>query len=154
EMSALRFVTRNIWDEYALCLLLKRRRMRLPTLALNAWFPEADDVPVWISVLPRGAWTSSVVNIVYLLKLVRLLEPRRALEIASYRGCVARAIAEHMPAQGTLVTVDINPDHGAAYRDTELAGRIDRRVGAIDAGMFDEQEYGIYDLIFVDAGHE
>ena len=46
-------IVRNPWDEYALCLLFRRRRMRLPDLALEAWFPEADDTPVSISAIPK-----------------------------------------------------------------------------------------------------
>ena len=85
-VNPLRIVFRTPLDEEALCMLLKRRRMRLPKLALNAWFPDADDVSVSISALPKGGWSSPVVDMVFLAKLVRLLQPRRILELGSYRG--------------------------------------------------------------------
>ena len=153
HMNPLRMVFRRPLDEEALCGLLKRRRMRLPRLALNAWFPEADDVPVCISALPKGGWSSPVVDLVFLAKLVRLLKPHRMLELGSYRGYVARAIAEQMEADATLVALDVNPAHGEAYRGTDLAARIDRRVASISPEAFGEHELGSYDLIFLDADH-
>jgi predicted O-methyltransferase YrrM len=127
--------------------------MRIPTLALNAWFPQADDVPITISGLPKGEWATPLVDVVYLMKLVTLLEPRRILEIGSYRGWTARSIAEHVP-DATLVTVDIDPSHGEAYRDSEIAHRIERRVGAVDPSLFTDHDQASYDLIFVDADHK
>jgi predicted O-methyltransferase YrrM len=145
-------LVRNHWREYGLCLLLKQRRLSLPPLALNAWFPEADDVPVSVSVLPKGEWAAPLSDVVYLMKLVRLVQPARAIELGSYRGYVARAMAENMPEGAALVTVDIAPEHGEAYRGSELASRIERRVGAIDATLF-EGEHGSYDFVFLDADH-
>ena len=142
----------DMFREHALCVLFKRGRMGLPDLALDAWFPDADEVPVSISTMPKGPWAAPVVDLVYLLKLVRLFEPRRVLELGSYRGFVARALAEHMPEGADLVTVDIDPTHGEAYRDMELPVNLDRRVGAISASMF-EGDQGSYDFIFVDADH-
>jgi predicted O-methyltransferase YrrM len=153
ELNPYKAFIRNRWREYALCLVVKRRRLRLSVLGLNAWLPTADETPVSIFALPKGEWGSPMVDIVYLLKLVRLLEPRRILQLGSYRGYVARAIAEHMPQDARLVTVDIYPDHGEAYRGTDLADRIDRRVGAIGPAMFPDEERGGYDLIVLDADH-
>ncbi|HEV3351788.1 MAG TPA: class I SAM-dependent methyltransferase [Acidimicrobiales bacterium] len=126
--------------------------MRLPDLALNAWFPQADDVKVTVSVLPKGPYASPLVDVVYLSKLVSLLEPQAALELGSYRGHVALAIASHMPDDSRLVTVDIIPEHGEAYKGADVSRRIERRVGAIDDAMF-AGEQGAYDLIFIDADH-
>ena len=100
-----------------------------------------------------GGWSSPVVDMVFLAKLVRLLQPRRILELGSYRGYIARAIAEQMPDDATLVTVDMDPAHGEAYRETPLAARIDRRVTSISADSFEERERGFYDVIFLDADH-
>ena len=148
-MKPLDRLVRNPWREYALCLLLKQRRLRLPELALNAWFPRADDVPVSVSVIPKGEWAAPLSDVVYLMKLVRLLEPRRMLELGSYRGYVAKAAAEHLPPGGALVTVDIDPGHGEAYRGSDVESRIERRVGAISDAIFDA-EGASYDLIFLD----
>jgi predicted O-methyltransferase YrrM len=152
-MNTLARLIKNPWDEYALCLLFKRRRMRLPTVALNAWFPEADDVPVSITAVPKGPRSSPIRDVIFLLKLVRLLKPKQILEIGSYRGYVARAIAEHMPEDARLVALDIDARHGEAYRGTPLAERIERRVGKFAGGCFTEGEAHSYDLIFLDADH-
>jgi hypothetical protein len=132
---------------------LKQRRLRLPPLALNAWFPDADDVSVSVSVLPKGEWAAPLSDVVYIMKLVRLLQPARAVELGSYRGYVARAMAEHMPTGSALVTVDIEPDHGEAYRGSDLESRIERRVGAVSESIF-AGESASYDLIFLDADHQ
>jgi hypothetical protein len=152
-MNAPKVLVRNRWREYGLCLIFKRRRMRLPRLALSAWFPNADETPVCISVLPKGGWSSPMVDIVYLLKIVKLLRPTRILQLGSYRGYVTRAIAEHMTEGASMVTVDIFPEHGEAYRGTNLERRIERRVGAIGTELFGDQERGGYDLIVLDADH-
>jgi hypothetical protein len=136
-----------------LCLIFKPRRLRLPSLALDTWFPDTDETPVSISVLPKGKWSSPMVDIIYLLKVVRSLKPARILQLGSYRGYVARAVVEHMPEDARLVTVDMRPDHGEAYRGTALADRIDRRVGAIGPSMFCDEERSSYDLILLDADH-
>ena len=41
--------------------------------------------------------------------LVALQKPRRVLELGMYTGCGAVAMAEALPADGTLVTIDREP---------------------------------------------
>lgn len=141
---------RDIWFEYALCLILQPRRLSLPVA-------ELEDVvgtvpPVRIGQIPRGSWSSPVVDLVTMARLVAAAQPRRALELGSFRGYTSAAMAEHLPEGGTLVTVDIDPQHGEAYRDTELAARIDRRVGTAQETLANEPD-GSFDLIFIDADH-
>jgi predicted O-methyltransferase YrrM len=60
---------------------------------------------------------------------------------------------EHALDDATLTAVDIDPQHGEAYRGTPLADRVDRRVGPIGLEMFSTDELGSFDLVFVDADH-
>jgi predicted O-methyltransferase YrrM len=51
-----------------------------------------------------------------------------------------------------ICTVDIHPEHGASYKGSPLARRIDRKVGAITPQLFAPGEK--FDFIFVDADHD
>ncbi len=144
---------RDPWREYALCLLLKRRRLSLPALDPGRLLAGFDHAPIQLSRLSRGSWSSPVTDVVILSKLVRAARPRRVLELGSFRGYTALAIAENLEPEGLLVCVDIEPQHGEAYRDTALAARIERRVGPIGPELFPQAEQASYDLIFLDADH-
>jgi predicted O-methyltransferase YrrM len=87
-----------------------------------------------------------------LLKAVVGFKAKRILEIGSYRGDTARAIAENIPDDARLCAVDIDPRHGAAYRNTPWERKIDRRTAAISRDLFQPGEK--FDLIFIDANHE
>lgn len=92
-------------------------------------------------------------DLVELLKIVRLTGMRRVLELGSYRGLTAAYIARNLPDDGTVVAVDEDPEHGSAYRVTELEAKIERRTGLIAPWLFEHDAPGSYDLIFVDAEH-
>ncbi len=137
--------------EYAACLMLKPRRLSLQRVELEDLFEQP--VPaVSIERLPRGSWSSPVVDMVAMARIVAAAQPRRALELGSFRGYTAAAIAAHLPSAGQLVTVDIDPQHGSVYRDSALAARIERRIGTIDEQTAHEPDAS-FDLVFVDADH-
>lgn len=149
------FVERQLrrpYVDFALCLLLKRRRMALPTVDPAVLWPGFEEAEVTVGVLPKGDWAAPVNDTITLMKLAQAVQPRRILELGSYRGHTAKAFLDNAP-DAQLTAVDIEPQHGEAYRDGPLADRVDRRVGAIGPDVLPVEERGRYDLVFVDADH-
>ena len=122
-------------------------------LSLADFFPDFDERIVSIGQLPRGSWSTPLADVVMLLKIAVCTEPKRVVEIGSYRGYTALFLAQHISPDARIVSIDRHPDHGEAYRMTQLAHMIERRVGEIDRVMFERDESASYDLIFVDADH-
>ena len=144
---------RKPYVDYALCLLLKRRRMALRQIDPTALWPEFEAAEVRVSILPKGDWSAPTNDTLVLMKLAASMRPLRILELGSYRGYSGKAMLENAPESATLTAVDIDPQHGEAYRDTPLAARVDRRVGPIGLEIFEPHELGSFDLVFVDADH-
>jgi caffeoyl-CoA O-methyltransferase len=89
----------------------------------------------------------------FLKMLVAAAQPRRVLEIGTFTGYSALSMAEALPADGRIVTCELDAERAAfARRAFEAAGfadRIEVRVGrAIDtvAGLD-----GPFDFCFIDA---
>jgi len=152
-MSWLRlFFHRRPFLDRTLCHFL-RRRLTLPTLSLPDLFPDFNERIARIGQVPRGSWSTPIADLVMLLKIAACTQPKRVMEVGSYRGYTALYLAQHLSPDAKIVTIDRHPDHGEAYRTTSLAGMIERRVGEIDRAMFAGDEPASYDLIFVDADH-
>ncbi|MCX6896561.1 MAG: class I SAM-dependent methyltransferase [Verrucomicrobia bacterium] len=100
---------------------------------------------------PVGIWSTPLIDVVVLLKCALGFRSRRILEIGSYLGHTARMLAENTDAETRITTLDEFPGHGAAYRGTPVAQKIDRRIGKVSLEHFQPDEK--YDLIFVDADH-
>lgn len=144
---------RKPYVDFALCLLLKRRRMALPQVDPAILWPGFEEAEVTVGVLPKGDWAAPVNDTLVLMKMARAVGPQHILELGSYRGHTAKGLLQNAPPSARLTAVDIAPEHGEAYRDTPLAARVDRRVGAIELGLFPAEEKGSFDLVFVDADH-
>jgi hypothetical protein len=145
-----RKILRDFWFEYALCLMLQPKRLSLPVVELE---DIAGPIPgIRIERMPRGLWSSPVVDLITMARVTAAIKPRRALELGSFRGYTAAAIAEHLPQEGLLVTVDVNPQHGDVYQNTPLAARIERRVGTAREVLAADPD-GSFDLVFIDADH-
>lgn len=85
--------------------------------------------------------------------LVALSGARRVLEIGTFTGYSALAMAEALPADGHIDTLELSPDHAAKAAEhietTGEGGRITIHLGiALDSLTTLE---GPYDLAFVDA---
>ena len=132
---------------------LDKAQLKLPALNLHRLFDDFDSQPVVLTVLPHGPWSSPVADIVMLAKIALCLRPRRVLEVGSYRGYTAKLLAEHTSPDARIVAFDRDPDHGAAYRDSPLAAKIERRVGEVSTEAFNIDQPASYDLIFLDADH-
>jgi hypothetical protein len=145
------FWTRPFAD-LTLCHFM-RRRLKLPSMMLSDLFEDFDVQPVILRQMPRGGWSTPVADIVMLLKLAVCKQPKRLLEIGSYRGYTALYLAQHLAPDAKIVTVDRYPEHGEAYRNTSYANKIERRVGDIASAIFSEDKPASYDFIFIDADH-
>jgi predicted O-methyltransferase YrrM len=90
--------------------------------------------------------------------LVRLLGARRALEIGTFTGMSALAVASALPADGRLVCCDVNDGWTSIARrywdEAGLGAKIDLRLGpARDtlAALLRQGEAGAFDFAFIDA---
>jgi protein-L-isoaspartate O-methyltransferase len=132
---------------------IDRDRLKLPIVNARLLFDDFDQLPVTLTVLPTGAWSSPIVDVVTLVKIALCLKPKRVLEVGSYRGYTTRLLAEHTPPDTKIVAFDREPRHGEAYRDTPLAAKIERRIGTVCPEAFAMDSPGTYDFIFLDADH-
>ena len=146
------FFRNRPFADRTLCHFL-RWRLTLPIVSLADLFPNFDERIVSIGQLPRGSWSTPLADVVMLLKLAVCNEPKRLMEIGSYRGYTALFLAQHVSPDARIVTIDWHADHGEAYRETSSARKIERRVGLTDQPMFAQDEPRSYDLIFIDADH-
>jgi predicted O-methyltransferase YrrM len=94
----------------------------------------------------------------FMALLVRLMGARRCLEIGTFTGYSALAVAEALPADGRLVACDLNAETTAVARrywqEAGVAGRIDLRLApaleTLDA-LLAEGAAGSFDFAFIDA---
>ncbi len=94
----------------------------------------------------------------FMAMLVELIGARRALEIGSFTGYSALAVASSMGPQGRLVCCDISEEYTAVARrywqEAGLADRIELKLGpalvTLDA-LLAKGEAGKFDFAFIDA---
>ena len=90
--------------------------------------------------------------------LASLIGARRAIEVGTFTGYSALAVALSLPADGRLVACDVNETWtGVArryWREAGVADRIELRIGkamdTLNAAVADG-EAGTYDFAFIDA---
>jgi O-methyltransferase len=94
----------------------------------------------------------------FLQLLVRLLGARRILEVGTFTGYSAMAMALALSADGRLVTCDVSDEYVDLARrfwaEAEVADRIDARLGdAADTldQLLESDGENAYDLAFIDA---
>jgi predicted O-methyltransferase YrrM len=90
--------------------------------------------------------------------LVRLIGARRALEIGTFTGYSALAVAEALPPDGRLITCDVSEEWTAIarryWRDAGLEDKIELRLGDARgtlAALSREGGDGSFDFAFIDA---
>jgi caffeoyl-CoA O-methyltransferase len=89
--------------------------------------------------------------------LVRAIGAKRALEIGTFTGYSALAVAAALPADGQLICCDINEDWTAVarryWREAGLSDRIELRLApALETLAALRTEHGAtFDFVFIDA---
>jgi caffeoyl-CoA O-methyltransferase len=92
----------------------------------------------------------------FLAMLVRLTQAHRVLEIGTFTGYAALAMAEALPATGRLVACELDREAAALARENFAAspagGKIELRVGRAMTTLAElEAERRSFDLVFLDA---
>jgi predicted O-methyltransferase YrrM len=108
--------------------------------------------------MPRAQMQISPEQGQFMALLVELMGARRCLEIGTFTGYSALAVARALPADGTLVACDISAeytDHAKPYwKEAGVADKIDLRIGpaveTLDALLADGQASS-FDFAFIDA---
>jgi len=118
-----------------------QRRLREETLRL----PQAG--------MQIGADEASLLALV-----VRMIGARRAIEVGTFTGYSALAVASALPTDGHLVCCDVNrewTDVGRRYwREAGVAGRIDLRIAPAAEtlqALARDPGPGSFDFVFIDA---
>ena len=108
--------------------------------------------------LPQAGMQIGADQAAFLALLVRSTGAKRCLEIGTFTGYSALAIAAALPADGRLVCCDISEEWTAIARrhwsSAGVSGRIDLRIGpALDTlkNLLARGEAGRYDFAFIDA---
>lgn len=90
--------------------------------------------------------------------LVRLIGAKRCIELGTYTGYSALAVALALPADGTIVTCDVNAEWAAIgqpfWRKADVESRIDLRIGpALETldRLLGSGQAGQFDFAFIDA---
>ena len=94
----------------------------------------------------------------FMALLVRLMGARATLEIGTFTGYSALAVAQALPEDGRLVACDVSEEYTAVarryWREAGVANRIDLRIApaveTLDALLADDHA-GTFDFAFIDA---
>ena len=108
--------------------------------------------------LERGFWQIPANQGQFMALLVRLLKPKRLLEIGTFTGYSSLAMALAMPAEARMICCDISAEYTAVaqryWREAGVADRIELRLGpaveTLDA-LIAAGAGGTFDLVFIDA---
>jgi predicted O-methyltransferase YrrM len=137
--------------------------VELVDVAGSGSFPAALEARV-----DRHSWSLGAAEQFVLQAIIAGRGVRSAFEIGTFNGGTTRVIAEALPADGRVVTVDLPPaefdatqhparftggDVGAAYVSSPAAHKVMQLLGdslAIDTTSYERQ----FDLVLVDGGHE
>jgi predicted O-methyltransferase YrrM len=110
------------------------------------------------AALPRSRMQIGPDQGALLALLVRLTGTRRALEIGTFTGFSALAVAAALPKEGKLITCDVSEEWTAIARrfweEAGLSDRIELRMGpAVEtlAGLLAEGAAESFDFAFIDA---
>lgn len=93
----------------------------------------------------------------FLAFLVRLIGARRTIEIGTFTGYSALAVALALPADGTVTALDVSEDFTAVAREywqrAGMESRIDLRIGpALETlARLEADQAGPFDFAFIDA---
>ncbi|MCA9125515.1 MAG: class I SAM-dependent methyltransferase [Planctomycetales bacterium] len=143
----------------------------VPTAKLHEIFDSADVAEV--TMLPRlirsHKWAMPEHELLTLGALTKILQPKLVVEFGTFMGGSTLSMAANMPADGKIVTIDLDPaarsthvhgmgvglsqfDVGCLFRGTRYASMIEQRF-ANTVEFHDRDLLDAADLVFVDADH-
>ncbi len=108
--------------------------------------------------LQNSFWQVAPEQAVFMGQLAELIDARKVLEVGTYTGLSALAIAAHLPEDGKLVACDIDfgPFEQVGRKYANVMGvehKLDLREGpALDTMRqeIDNKQDGTYDMLFID----
>ena len=110
------------------------------------------------SVLPKGGMQIGADQGAFMALLARLIGARRALEIGTFTGYSAMAVAAALPPGGRLITCDVSEEWTAIarryWREAGLSDTIELRLGDARgtlAALRIEAGDSSFDFAFIDA---
>jgi len=87
--------------------------------------------------------------------LLRLLAPRRVVEVGTLAGYSAVRIARALPEDGHLFTIEFDPKHARVARENLAAAGLGTRVSVLEGAGLDVlptlDGKGPFDAVFIDA---
>ena len=98
-----------------------------------------------------GSWQAS-----FLQFLVMTTKAKRVLEIGTFTGYSALAMAEALPADGELITVDVNVETTQLARSFWDKSEVGKKIKTVTKPALEalEELTGEFDLVFIDADKE
>ena len=97
-------------------------------------------------------------QVVLLTLLTRAIGARSAIEVGTFTGASALAIAKGLPTDGRLVCCDVSEEWTSIARDAwgaaGVADRIDLRIGPAQATLDALPDEASVDLAYIDANKE
>ena len=110
------------------------------------------------SALPQAGMQIGADQGAFMALLIRLIDARRALEIGTFTGYSAMAVAAALPADGRLITCDVSEEWTAIarrhWRAAQLEAKIELRMGDARgtlAALRNELGDSSFDFAFIDA---
>jgi caffeoyl-CoA O-methyltransferase len=106
-----------------------------------------------IAFSPRASMLVGSVEGRLLALLVAVTGAKRVLEIGTFTGYSAIAMAEALPEGGHVTTLELDPVHAASARDHVRTAGVGDRVTIIEGRAIDSLRglEGPFDLVFIDA---
>lgn len=112
------------------------------------------------ATLPSARFQTTPEQAPFLYFLVKLVAARQVLEIGTFTGCGALAMALALPDDGRVLSCEVNEEWPAIGRPywqrANVAHKIDIRMGLASATLAKLQANGIgkFDFIFIDANKD
>src|SRR5437899_11284845 len=141
----------------------------LPVVELADITGDTAEIPVRLAAKSsRHAWSLGTAEQLILQVLIRTRGCKTAFEIGTFNGGTTRLLAEALPQDGRVWTIDLPRSEfdgtqaptnfdgsqvGVAYRDSPAAHKITQILGDSLRFNFDKYEQ-VADLVLVDGGHE
>ncbi len=110
------------------------------------------------STLPQGKMQTSTDEANFLGFLVKLMNAKRVIEIGTFTGYGTLHMAMALPANGKIITCDINPEYTDIAKrywlKAGVAEKIDLKLAPAEHSLqtlLDDNQHNTFDFIFIDA---